>query len=244
MFVIVPWKVDVPQVRWPVMNWLIIAATIFVFYLQIPDLIKYRKSQNPNIHNVYGQKKQEIQGITGTLMLNGWSLKGLFGYMWLHGGFLHLLGNMLFLWIFGNAVCAKIGNLKYLVFYVFFGVFAGGAHLLLSSGDAVGASGAINGVVAMYLVLYFENEITCYYWFLIIIRRFAVRSGWVILFWLFWDIVGAFSGSGLRVGYFAHLGGFAAGFATAFIMCKTGWVTMERYEKSLLQIWQEIRRSK
>jgi hypothetical protein len=152
---------------------------------------------------------------------------------------------MWFLWLFGNAVCAKVGNLRYLFLYVFLGVAAGVTHLLFSSGPALGASGAINGVVGMYLVLFFENEITCYFFFWFIfffLRQFSVGSCWMILFWLSWDVFGAFAWSGdSNVAYFAHLGGFGVGFGVALAMCKMGWITMERYERSLLQWWQEWR---
>ena len=233
MFLLIPWRVDVPQDRWPVMNWLIILALVCVFIIQVADLMEHPPAGG----------QTEIPGITGELILDGWHIKGLLGYMWLHGGLFHLFGNILFLWIFGNAVCAKVGNLQYLGLYVLFGVAAGVAHLVFSSATAVGASGAINGVVGMYLVLFYENEITCLFavWFIILlpyIRWFSVGSMWLIFFWLFWDIVGALIG-GAGVAYFAHLGGFAAGFGITWLMCMKGWITMERYEKSLVQMWQE-----
>ena len=246
MFFLIPWSVDVPWQRWPYMNWLIILVTVAVFLVQLPDLLEYRARQNPYVHDLSRpepDREEGVPGITGELMLDGWGIKGLLGHMWLHGGILHLLGNMWFLLVFGNAVCAKIGNLRYLLMYVLFGVSAGIVHLLWVGGPALGASGAINGVVGMYLVLFPENGIKCYFffWFILFcLRSFVVRSCWMILFWLSWDIVGALRGSGERVAYFAHLGGFAGGFGIAFLMCQKGWLTMERYEKSLLQIWQEF----
>ena len=260
MFFIIPWRVDVPQDRWPVMNWLIILATIGVFWLQIVDPGRYEAQDHPPV--APGQFRNsdstspggtaepsprelhEPPGITGELILHGWSLKGMVGYMWLHAGLFHLLGNMWFLWIFGNAICAKVGNLRYLPLYVFLGMVAAVAHLLGGADSAVGASGAINGIVGMYLFLFFENEITCLFVFWLIlpiyIRWFTVGSVSMILFWLFWDVFGlaVFRGSS-NVAYFAHVGGFAAGFGMAWLMCRTGWITMERYEKSLLEWWQE-----
>lgn len=239
------------------MNWLIILTLIVVFALQITDLIEHATregiptqdtrqhgptiSQGPS-NDPAPQQDRQIPGITGELMLRGWSFKGLFGYMWLHGGLLHLAGNILFLWIFGNAVCAKLGNLRYCVLYVLCGVAAGVVHLLFVSGPVLGASGAINGVVGMYLVLFYENEITCLFAWLIppIVRCFGVSSIWMILFWLLWDVVGALRG-GSGAAYFAHLGGFATGFGIAMLLCHKGWITMERYEKSLLQAWRERR---
>jgi membrane associated rhomboid family serine protease len=172
-------------------------------------------------------------------MLDGLTLKGLFGHMWLHGGIVHLLGNMLFLWIFGNAICAKIGNLRYIPVYIGMGLIAGISHLIFVGGSMLGASGAINGIVGMFLVLFPQNEITCYFVY-IAVKQFNVSSGWVILFWLAFDILGAVLGGG-GVAYFAHLGGFAGGVVLAILMLKYKMVTMERYEKSLLQIIEEYR---
>jgi membrane associated rhomboid family serine protease len=170
-------------------------------------------------------------------ILSGWTIKGLLGHMWLHGGLVHLFGNMLFLWIFGNAVCAKIGNIRYLPIYLGLGVIAGISHLIFAGGNALGASGAIYGIVGMYLVFFPENEITCY---LIIpflfVREICLSSIWMILFWVAFDVWGAMSGGG-GVAYFAHLGGFAAGFVLAIVMLKYRLVVMEEgYEKSLLQL--------
>lgn len=123
-------------------------------------------------------------------ILDGWTIEGLLGHIWLHGGVIHLLGNMLFLWIFGNAVCAKIGNIRYLPIYLGLGVIAGISHLIFVGGSVVGASGAIYGIVGMYLVFFPENEITCYlvFFFPLLIRpyikEFCMSSIWIILFWV------------------------------------------------------------
>lgn len=174
-------------------------------------------------------------------ILDGFALKGLFGHMWLHGGILHLLGNMLFLWIFGNAICAKIGNLRYIPAYIGLGLLAGISHLIFAGGSVLGASGAINGIVGMFLVFFPQNEITCYWVFFPYTRQFNLSSAWMILFWLAFDILGAILGGGGGVAYFAHLGGFAGGVVLAILMLKFKMVTMERYEKSLLQVIEEYR---
>ena len=261
MFVIVPWRVDVPEERFPFMNWLIIVATVVVFGIQVAEFAQNELAEGSpsavrgvpgpqgtpapigSVRQPSGDGEERPQeDITRSLMLQGWHLKGLFGHIWLHGSIFHLLGNMWFLWIFGNAVCAKVGNVAYPLLYVALGVAAGIAHLLGSSATAIGASGAINGIVGMYLVLFPQNDITCYWSFMLIFwRQFTVSSFWMIVFWTFWDIFGLFQ-TGTHVAYCAHLGGFAAGFGAALLMCQKGWITMERYEKSLLQIWQEWRR--
>jgi membrane associated rhomboid family serine protease len=230
-----------------VVNWLIILATVGVFCLQVPDLAAMAEQSSHLRHQASGESVQiAVPGITGALTLNGWEIKRLFGHMWLHLGPLHLAGNMLFLWIFGNALCAKVGNLRYLLLYVLFGITSGATHLLCDPHPALGASGAINGVVGMYLVLFYQNEITCLFafWFIVpYVRWFDVSGIWIILFWLFWDVVGVVGG-GSHVANFAHLGGFATGFGIAFLLCRIGWITMEEYEKSLWQAWQEWRRGR
>jgi hypothetical protein len=147
---------------------------------------------------------------------------------------------MLFLWIFGNAVCAKIGNVRYLPIYLGLGVLAGISHLIFTGGSALGASGAIYGIVGMYLVFFPENEITCYLAIpFLFVKEICVSSIWIILFWVVFDVWGAMKGGG-GIAYFAHLGGFAGGFGLAILMLKFELVVMEEgYEKSLLQLIAE-----
>ena len=147
---IIPWEMDAPHERRPVMNWLIILAYVIVFLIQVQITLN---------------GPAEDTGITVALLLDGWHWRGMLGHMWLHGGVSHLIGNMFFLWIFGNAVCATLGNFRYLLLYIFWGLCSGSAHLLTSDVPALGASGAINGVVGMFLFLYAKNQITCLFWF-------------------------------------------------------------------------------
>jgi len=211
---IIPWRVDVPQERRPIVNYLFVVIIIVVFGWEVAGPI------------------EKIE----PYVLSGLNIKGLVGHMWLHGGIFHLLGNALFLWIFGNAVCAKVGNLLYAAIYIFIGMLAGLIQLAITGGAIIGASGAITGVVGMYLVYFWENDITCYWIFIPFVRGFTVRSFWVILLWILYDILGVMLG-GHRIGYFAHLSGYAAGFGIAVVLLQTGLIKMERYEKSLLQRW-------
>lgn len=187
--------------------------------------------------------KYFVQAKVWPFVLNGWEIKGLFGHMWLHAGIIHLLGNMLFLRIFGNAVCSKIRNISYLPVYVGLGLVAAISHLVLTGRGGMGASGAINGIIGMYLVFFWENEITCYFIFFFpifvrpYVKEFCVSSIWIILLWLIFDIWGAIKGGG-RVAYFAHLGGFAAGFGLGILMLKLKLIQMEHYERSILQIFE------
>ena len=239
-----PYQVDVPFDHRPVMNWIIFAATILAFIVQISMQPKvnrqiieeYAKRVAEGEHRIQAQKHAQESVMENTVYrfaLKGWRLQGLFGHMWLHGGLLHLIGNLIFLWLFGNAVCSKIGNVFYLPVYLFLGIIAGISHLLFSGGIAIGASGAINGIVGMYLVFFPENTVSCFLVLLYYPIRFSVSGYWIILLWFAFDILGAVTG-GEQIAYFAHIGGFAAGFGLAVLMLKKKWIEMERDERSIL----------
>jgi len=176
-------------------------------------------------------------GVFEEYFLDGYNIKGLFCHMWLHAGPLHIIGNMLFLWVFGNAVCSKIGNLLYLPVYILLGLAAAVAFVVLSDGKALGASGAVNGIVGMYLVFFPLNDVTCFW--MIYLRysgTFSLSSFWMILFWFAFDIYGAFAG-GIGVAYTAHIGGFLAGVFLAVLFLRLRIVVMEDDERSLLQVF-------
>jgi len=236
----IPYRVDVPFNHRPVVNWVVVAGVIFVFCLQVHDMVTYPAepgtlAADPNSETGFAYSAPVPGGITGRWLLNGWGIKGLFGHMWLHGGGLHLIGNLIFLWLFGNAVCSKIGNLMYLPIYILCGLIAAISHLLFFDVPMLGASGAIMGMVGMYLVFFPENSISCFFIFYFRPWWFTVRSFWMILLWFIVDIFGAASGGG-GVAYFAHIGGFASGFALAVLLLKTRMIVMERDETSLLKL--------
>ncbi len=203
------------------MNWIVVALVIFIFAIQIVEANQVRNRQMSLV-------EYKENSITTQYLLDGLSIKGLFGHMWLHGGLFHLIGNLIFLWLFGNAVCSKIGNLYYLPVYVVLGLVAGITHLLFSDIPILGASGAINGIVGMYLVFFPENSISCFFWFLFLFWRlfwFSLRSFWMILMWFAFDILGAMRGAG-GVAYLAHIGGFVAGVGLAIFMLRTKMIVM------------------
>jgi membrane associated rhomboid family serine protease len=243
---IIPWRVDVPQERLPLANWLLIAIIIGFFVWQIIQVENYHQNLQGELNRVSAEQKDNNNNIQidlfKGLVLKGWTIRGLLGHMWLHGGWIHLIGNMLFLWIFGNAVCAKLGHITFTLIYLTLGVVAGITHLLVTSQPVIGASGAINGIVGMYLVFFPTNSITClflfmfpFYW-----KIFEVSSYVMILLWFTFDILGAAMGGG-HTAYFAHIGGFATGFIIAIILLKTKLIKMTRYEKSIFDIISDAR---
>ena len=209
----IPLGVDVPMERRPFVNWLLVAVMSAIFAWQTTEPIE----------------------TTQALCLHGFFSKGLFTHMWIHADILHLVGNMIFLWVFGNAVCYKLGNLLYAPAFFIFGIISALFFSIFCSVPMLGASGAINGIVGMYLVFFPINDITCLWIFGIFFRKFSLSSYWMILFWLVFDILGAMSGDGF-VAYWAHLGGFIGGFGIATALVKTGFIEPNRYEKTLYDL--------
>lgn len=154
---------------------------------------------------------------------------------WLHGGALHLIGNMLFLWVFGNAVEYKFRHLGYLGLYLTCGLVGGMAHYLIEGGPAVGASGAINGVMGAFLVFFPRNDVQMVWWWLGP-HWFTVSAIWIVLFYVAWDLLFIVVGAQTSTAVWAHVGGFAAGFLIAFLCASRGWLRPEEDEQTLLQI--------
>jgi membrane associated rhomboid family serine protease len=138
----------------------------------------------------------------------------IFSSMFMHGGWGHLAGNMLFLWIFGDNVEDAIGHLRYLVFYLACGAGAAAAQVLTNTGSPaamVGASGAIAGVLGAYLVLYPRAPVTVFVFiFFISLPAWFVIGEWFVLN-LFGGVHALGLGSSGGVAFFAHIGGFLAG---------------------------------
>jgi len=139
--------------------------------------------------------------------------------MFLHGGWLHLLGNMLFLWVFGRNLEDLIGGGRFLVFYLVCGLVAGVVQVIASPYSRVptiGASGAIAGVMGAYLMKFPRSQIDTLFWF-VLIFRLAIPAPFYLLFWFGMQFVSGFESIGERsytgggIAYFAHIGGFVAG---------------------------------
>jgi len=137
--------------------------------------------------------------------------------MFLHGGWMHLGGNMLYLWIFGDNIERAMGSARFLVFYMICGIVAGLAHIAFAGGStipSVGASGAISGVLGGYLLMFPNNRVR-------VLTRGGVASVPAIVVLGFWIVIQLISGVGSiaetsetgGVAYMAHIGGFVAGLA-------------------------------
>lgn len=139
--------------------------------------------------------------------------------MFLHGGWLHLLGNMLFLWVFGRNIEDRIGSQNFFLLYILSGLAAALIQIAVmpySRVPTIGASGAIAGVMGAYLIKFWKTDIDTLFW-LIFVWRMAVPAPYFLIYWF---VVQFFSGigslgevdyTGGGVAWFAHVGGFLAG---------------------------------
>ncbi len=146
------------------------------------------------------------------------SYSSILSSMFMHSGIMHILGNMLFLWIFGDNVEDRFGHGKYLMIYLLWGFAAGMAHLAWAMGaggdhllvPAVGASGAISGVLGAYLVMFPRAKVvTLLFFFFITTTRIPAFA--YLIMWIVFQVFSASFGAGGGVAYLAHIGGFAAG---------------------------------
>jgi len=219
--ILVPYKMETVFTRYPIANSVIIAATSIFFFLPIFDVVSYDDLVD--------------------FVLRDWDASQIIGSLFLHGDIFHLLGNMLFLWVFGNAVNAAVGNVSYPFLYLILGICAAVTHLSADAHAAIGASGAINGIVGMVLVLFPYNRIHNYYWFALPMMmgvrsgRFQVKAIWMILYWNIFDFAAVALGSEDGVGHWAHIGGLMFGVGYGFLAVK--FKLVETYSPSILDVF-------
>ena len=154
--------------------------------------------------------------------------------MFLHGGWLHLIGNMWFLWVFGNNVEDSMGHLRYITFYLLCGVAAAAVQSVLDPSSAipmVGASGAISGVMGAYVLLYPRVQVHMLVVLVIIVTRIRVPAFMMLGYWFLLQLLGGAATSGSEdggVAFWAHVGGFLAGAALIGLFKDTELVARHR----------------
>jgi membrane associated rhomboid family serine protease len=151
----------------------------------------------------------------------------LFSSMFLHGGFLHIAGNMLFLWVFGNNIEDRLGRLWFPIFYVLAGLVAVYTQALIDSSSTaptIGASGAIAGVLGAYALLYPRARVLTLIFIVFFVTLVEIPALILLAIWFLLQFVPALgqvaveTGGGQGVAYFAHVGGFVFGLAVAAVM--------------------------
>jgi membrane associated rhomboid family serine protease len=133
-------------------------------------------------------------------------------HMFLHVGWMHLIGNMLFLWIFGDNIESRLGHLGFLAAYLATGVIGMGAHALMSGQPGIGASGAVTGVMGLYFVACPGAKVRLFVWLYVFVQIVLVPARGLMVVWFFLqDVLPVLAGRGDGVAHWAHIGGFAAG---------------------------------
>ncbi len=210
-----PLKDDNPTNITPVVTWMLIAINVMVFLYQV--------SLGPRASELFVYQYGAIPAVvTGTRSLPGNlaeipPILSIFTSMFLHGGWMHLIGNMWYLWIFGNNIEEAMGGLRYLAFYLVCGFLASMSQILANTGStlpSIGASGAIAGVLGAYIMLYPRARVLTLVVLLFFIRLLYIPAGFILGIWFIFQLLsGSMAGPQNTggVAFWAHIGGFLAG---------------------------------
>jgi membrane associated rhomboid family serine protease len=226
---VIPLKDDVPSQTVPVVTFGLVALNVAVFLYQL----SLQMSGEPGAQRVAEDFIREFGvtpcRLTGSCRVPDDALAPvltIFTSMFLHGGLLHLGGNMLYLWIFGNNVEDTLGHFRFVILYFASGVLAALAQTLAGPDSPipmVGASGAVSGVLGAYLLLFpYATILTlvtfAFFWRFIHLPAMVVLGLWIVLQFLSGYLsLGAPGGEG-GVAFFAHIGGFFVGMALLFVL--------------------------
>jgi membrane associated rhomboid family serine protease len=210
-----PLKDDNPTKIIPLITWMLIAANVLVFLYQVSlgprssQLFVYQYGAIPAV--IAGGQRLPANIATIPPMLS------VFTSMFLHGGWMHLIGNMWFLWIFGNNIEEAMGSLRFLLFYVVCGLLASWSHIASNTNSilpSIGASGAIAGVLGAYIMLYPRARVWTLIFLGFFIRLMYIPAGIILGYWFLIQVLsGSMAGrqDAGGVAFWAHIGGFISG---------------------------------
>lgn len=210
----IPLYDELPTKRFPVMTITLIFINVLVFI--------YELSLGPKLGSFVAQWGLIPYEITHFVDVPPASVRPIFltifTSMFLHGSLMHLGGNMLYFWIFGNNIEDIMGPIKFFIFYILCGISAAFFQILFSPNSTVpmiGASGAISGILAGYFVLFPYAKVYTLFWFFIFIRIIPLPAGLILGFWFLMQLISGIASLGMQtyggVAWFAHIGGFLAG---------------------------------
>ncbi len=210
-----PLKDDNPTTITPVVTWALIAVNAAVFL--------YQASLAPNALKIFVYRFGAIPAVvTGVESLPATlatipPFLSLFTSMFLHGSWMHLIGNMWYLWIFGNNIEEAMGSARFIAFYLICGLLASASQILPDAGSilpTIGASGAIAGVLGAYLLLYPRARVLTLVMLIFFIRLMYIPAGFMLAFWFVFQLISGSAAGNQNTGgiaFGAHIGGFIAG---------------------------------
>ncbi|MBC7328581.1 rhomboid family intramembrane serine protease [bacterium] len=221
----IPLRDNIPSRRYPIVTVLLISLNFLVF------LYESSLSREQLIRLFY------VAGVVPIRLFHPDVVPGLpfpltlLTSIFLHGGWLHLLGNMLFLWIFGDNVEDRLGHLKFLLFYLAGGVIANIVQFIItpfSKIPVVGASGAISAVMGAYFVLFPFARIASVVFFFLFFTIMEIPAFVYLFFWFSWQVLEGllllpFAGDVGGVAFWAHIGGFIYGYLVARYLLPRRW---------------------
>ncbi len=228
---LLPIRTSISPRRTPYINYALIVANVLVF------LLTYSPHFDPLTREPEFLRSWAEQFVLdprpGQLYL--WQFVS---YAFLHGGLMHILGNMFFLYLFGNNVNDKLGHIGYLCFYLAGAIFSGVGHTLMSGTQVLGASGAVAAVTGAYLVLFPQTLITVIYWFFIIGTMELPALYFIAFKLIIWDnMFEPHFAPPAAVAYGAHLAGYAFGVAATVGLLATKLVAGSSFD-----LWAMIKR--
>ncbi len=220
----IPFKDDNTTQTFPYVTISLIALNCMVFIWQITSPLGIQR-----IAYYFGAIPENILSFNIIQPIH--PITSIFTSMFLHGGFFHLGGNMLYLWIFGNNIEDSLGHLRFIVFYLFSGIAAAYAHAISDSHSLIpmiGASGAVSGILGAYLLLFPKAKVSTFLFFGFFWQITKLPAFVVIGFWAVIQIVSGALSAGYAqqggVAWFAHIGGFVIGLITIKL-----WLPKRRY---------------
>ena len=199
-----PFKDDNPTKSTPIISYSIIAMCCLIYLFQAS------MSQNEEFFLIKNYGATPVLLINQTVSYWYSSISSMF----LHGGLMHLGGNLVYLWIFGDNVEDEFGKFKFIIFYILCGIGAVIAQILFnveSNVPMIGASGAIAGTLGAYIVLYSRAKIFVFAWIVIFVKILKIPAFIVIGVWIGLQIMNVFDQGSSGVAYSAHIGGFICG---------------------------------
>jgi membrane associated rhomboid family serine protease len=208
---VIPFKDDNPTSRTPILTIALIAFNIAVFIIQAIDPGNLR-------HAAYAYGAIPHYLLTFNTIQPIHPVMTIFTSMFMHGGLLHLISNMLYLWIFGNNIEDRLGYVKFILFYMLCGIGAAYSHALAAPSSMVpmiGASGAVSGILGAYLILYPKAKVQTLIILGFYIRVVRLPAAVVIGFWIIIQFINGLLSKSIAsqggVAWFAHIGGFLLG---------------------------------
>lgn len=216
--VIIPLGTDRPLARPTVVTPVIIGLNLVVFAI---GMAMQRPGANPAAYEEFIRPF-----VLDPLNVKPWAL---ITSAFLHAGAWHILGNMLFLWVFGPCVEDRFGRIGFVVFYLAGAVVSGGLHALFVPNPVLGASGAIAAVTGAFMVLFPRTHVKAFLFFFLI-GIYEIPAGWFIAGQIAWDLFSQASGRSGDIATLAHLAGYGFGAAVAMTLLATGILKREMYD--------------